>query len=302
MVTTLTSSDSTSGLNNQSLLVQNLLFLHTFDRPALPSVETACTLLQQEESQKEVFGSGQLGVESIALYSKGKTKDKCTIYGFKWHSPEKCWEKVAYLTWHHKYKQNQKAKGGMKSGNAPVKRTATLVENGGHVVFTSKQFKQLLKSLSHFYQNGETAPQDLKTRKVLGLGKKKAGLYHLINLPLEQIHAQLSSMVVYALEDCSLNVWTYLLIKKYDAYSLFKSFIKFVNTQFERDIKVVRSDNAIKFLKGSLGPLMDSLGIHHQTSCVDRPQQNGRVERRNRNILEIGDYILTFLYTIGEIV
>lgn len=29
------------------------------------------------------------------------------------------------------------------------------------------------------------------------------------------------------------------------------------------------------------------LGILHETSCVDRPQQNGRVERRHRNLLEM---------------
>ncbi|GKA86458.1 retrovirus-related pol polyprotein from transposon TNT 1-94 [Tanacetum coccineum] len=45
----------------------------------------------------------------------------------------------------------------------------------------------------------------------------------------------------------------------------------------EQVIILVRSDNALEFLKGSLGPLMDSLGIEHQTSCVDRPRQNGRV-------------------------
>ncbi|GJU75734.1 retrovirus-related pol polyprotein from transposon TNT 1-94 [Tanacetum coccineum] len=242
--------------------------------------------------------------------------------------------------------------------------------------------------------------QDLKTRKVLGLGKKKASLYHLLNLPLDQIHAQLSFMVVSALEDCSLYsffsncsvpnnyafsvfnnkyslwnhrlghvsnttlkhipviskcvshaanescltcpmtkfaklpysfsdshaktpfqlvhidiwgpykvftlghhkyfltivddcsraVWTFLLIKKSGAYPVFKTFINFVKTQFEKEIKLVRSDNALEFLQGSLGPLMKSLGIEHQTSCVERPQQNGR-----------GDCVITATYLINRI-
>ncbi|PWA50769.1 hypothetical protein CTI12_AA290690 [Artemisia annua] len=70
----------------------------------LPSVEVACALLQQEESQRGVFGSGQIGVESTALYSKGENKDKCSICGFKWHPPDKCWGKIGYPTWHYKYK------------------------------------------------------------------------------------------------------------------------------------------------------------------------------------------------------
>ncbi|PWA64847.1 hypothetical protein CTI12_AA343890 [Artemisia annua] len=64
----------------------------------LPSVETACALLQQEESRRGVFGSGQLGVESTALDSKGEVKEKCTICRYKWHPPDKCWGKLGYPT------------------------------------------------------------------------------------------------------------------------------------------------------------------------------------------------------------
>ncbi|GJV46124.1 hypothetical protein Tco_1430660 [Tanacetum coccineum] len=49
-------------------------------------------------------------MESSALLSKGIVKDKCTIYGFKWHPPEKCWEKVGYPSWHSKYKGPQQSR------------------------------------------------------------------------------------------------------------------------------------------------------------------------------------------------
>ena len=77
----------------------------------------------------------------------------------------------------------------------------------------------------------------------------------------------------------------------------------------------MRSDNALEFLKGSIGPFMQSLGIEHQTSCVDRPQIIGRVERKHRNILEIaralrmhaslpvsywGDCVITATYLINR--
>ncbi|GKE70737.1 cysteine-rich receptor-like protein kinase 8, partial [Tanacetum coccineum] len=255
------------------------------------------------------------------------------------------------------------------------------------------------------------------------MGKKQAGLYHLLNIPLDQIHEQLSAMVISALKNCSLysffansmpnksafsvfnnsynlwhhrlghvsdstlkhisciphvsksnkdtclscpmakftklpffdsgshcqiafqmihidiwgpykvptlgqnryfliivddfsrGVWIYLLVQKSYAYSVLKSFITFVLKQFEKEVKVIRSNNASEFLKGSLGPFMKKIGIEHQTSCVDRPQQNGRVERKHKNILEIaralrfhahlplsywGDYVIIATYLINR--
>lgn len=98
----------------------------------LPSVETACALLQQEESQREVFGSAS--VESTALMSKADNKEKCSICGFKWHPPDKCWERIGYPSWHYKYKQNQQKNKGrsvVKSGANQQKRTAATAESTG---------------------------------------------------------------------------------------------------------------------------------------------------------------------------
>ncbi|GKC52122.1 hypothetical protein Tco_1074867 [Tanacetum coccineum] len=55
----------------------------------LLSVENACSLLQQEETQRLLFRSSA-NIKSSALLSKGIVKDKCSICGFKWHPLEKC--------------------------------------------------------------------------------------------------------------------------------------------------------------------------------------------------------------------
>ncbi|GKA58807.1 cysteine-rich receptor-like protein kinase 8 [Tanacetum coccineum] len=94
--------------------------------------------------------------------------------------------------------------------------------------------------------NGDTSVishmgKGLTTRKVKGLGKKKAGLYHLVNVPSEKI---------------------------------------------EKQVKIERSDNALEFVKGQCVPYLLSQGIVHQTSCMDRPQQNGKVKRKHRHILD----------------
>lgn len=59
-------------------------------------------------------------------------------------------------------------------------------------------------------------------------------------------------------------------------------------TQFERKVKVLRSDNAPEFDDKKCRPWFSKLDIIHEISCVERPQHNGRVERRHRNILEMG--------------
>ena len=59
-----------------------------------------------------------------------------------------------------------------------------------------------------------------------------------------------------------------------------------MQNQFDT-VKVVRSDNALEFRSGPIDDYFTHHGIVHQTSYVDRPQQNGRVERKPRHVLEI---------------
>ncbi|XP_019224373.1 PREDICTED: uncharacterized protein LOC109206059 [Nicotiana attenuata] len=60
-----------------------------------------------------------------------------------------------------------------------------------------------------------------------------------------------------------------------------------VANQFSASIKIVRSDNGLKFFNAQCATLFTSLGIVHQSSCVHTPQQNGVSERKHRHLLEM---------------
>ena len=79
---------------------------------------------------------------------------------------------------------------------------------------------------------------------------------------------------------------------------------------------MIRSDNALEFESAPCTQFFADLGIIHQTSCVNRPQQNGRVERKHRNVLEMarvlrfqasfplqywGDYVLSATHIINRL-
>ena len=49
----------------------------------------------------------------------------------------------------------------------------------------------------------------------------------------------------------------------------------------------MHSDNGTEFTKGPLPVYLSKMGILHETTYVDTPQQNGRVERKNRHLLNI---------------
>ncbi|CAH9071582.1 unnamed protein product [Cuscuta epithymum] len=86
-------------------------------------------------------------------------------------------------------------------------------------------------------------------------------------------------------DDFSRAVWVYLLRDKKEVYRFFLSFIATVEKQFEVPVKIVRSDNGTEFK--CLLPYFEERGIIFQTSCIHTPQQNGRVERKHRHILNV---------------
>jgi len=119
---------------------------------------------------------------------------------------------------------------------------------------------------------------------------------------------------LYVVDDFTRAIWVYLLKDKSEACDKLINFCTMVKPQFDVTIQRIRSDNGYKFIKGPLEAYLVMQGILHETSYVDMPQQNGRVERKNQHILNVarasrfqaslplkfwGEYVLTTAYLIN---
>ena len=109
---------------------------------------------------------------------------------------------------------------------------------------------------------------------------------------------------------------TYLLQYKFDALAALKIFYKMIAIQFGTCIKMIRSDNAIEFESTPCKQFFAEHGILHQTTYVDKPQQNRQVDRKHKHLLEVsraircqaslplkywGDCVLSTVHIINQL-
>ena len=65
-----------------------------------------------------------------------------------------------------------------------------------------------------------------------------------------------------------------------------------IETQFQTKIGILHTDNGTEYFNQILGSFMRIKGIHHQSTCVDTPQQNGIAKRKNKHLLEVSRAIM----------
>jgi len=86
-------------------------------------------------------------------------------------------------------------------------------------------------------------------------------------------------------ENFSRALWIYLLVEESKVSHIMQTFFSMVQQKFDKQVKIVRSDNGTKFT--FMKQYFLNEGILFQTSCVGTPQQNGRVELKHQHILNV---------------
>lgn len=88
-------------------------------------------------------------------------------------------------------------------------------------------------------------------------------------------------------DDYTRGTWVYLMKQKTQIVEILMSFCNMIKTQFNVDVKRIWSDNGTEFMNSGLHTFLQQRGILHESSCAGTPQQNGRVERKHRHILNV---------------
>nr|GFB02258.1 retrovirus-related Pol polyprotein from transposon TNT 1-94 [Tanacetum cinerariifolium] len=94
--------------------------------------------------------------------------------------------------------------------------------------------------------------------------------------------------------DYSRYTWVHFLRLKHEAPDVIITFLKRITVLLQSLVIIIRTDNGTEFKNQVLKVYFDSVGISHQMSSVQTPQQNGVLERQNRTLVEAARTMLIF--------
>ena len=95
-------------------------------------------------------------------------------------------------------------------------------------------------------------------------------------------------------DDFSRFGWVYLIRYKSEAFVKFKEFKNEVEKQSRKSIKTLQSDRGGKYLSTEFTQFLKDNGILAQLTPPYTPQINGVSERRNRTLLDMVRYMMSF--------
>ena len=113
--------------------------------------------------------------------------------------------------------------------------------------------------------------------------------------PLQLIHLDLfgpidttslggSKYAFVIVDDYTRYTWTYFLAHKSDCFKCFSKFCKLTQNKKGFMISSIRSDHGGEFQNRDFQNFCEVNGYNHNFSTPRNPQQNGVVERKNRNL------------------
>ncbi|GJY74958.1 ribonuclease H-like domain-containing protein, partial [Tanacetum coccineum] len=248
--------------------------------------------------------SGQTLVARKSSFKKGVYYTNCSKEG---HTCEECYKIVGYPPGHQLHNKyiphTQRNQSRIRIVNLMINKDQLLqdetpltsVDDLGstsqttdpYVYSRMDQLQNQLNQILLMMQNGQKEGHD----GTITTGKLFGGLYALTPSSKSSIFSFVSSVnsnylwhsrLGHPSFQCHMDI-----PDKLHVSSTFKTFHYYVKTQFQTLIQTVRSDNGTEFLNESLSTFFKSQGIIHQTSCPYTPQQNARVERKHRQLLEM---------------
>jgi transposase InsO family protein len=98
--------------------------------------------------------------------------------------------------------------------------------------------------------------------------------------------------VLIFVDDFSCFTWIYVIKQKSKVFQHLKDFKALVETQSEKKIKVLQTDNGREYVNHEIHNLCHEAGIQLQHTIPYTPQQNGVVERKNRSLKEMASCML----------
>jgi len=84
----------------------------------------------------------------------------------------------------------------------------------------------------------------------------------------------------------------YLLKERSEVSSVIKFFFNEIKNQFSTSVRVLRTGNALEYVKKYVYIFCSKNRIIHQTSCSHTSQQNGVAKRKHRHILDVTKTIM----------
>ncbi|GAU49938.1 hypothetical protein TSUD_290950 [Trifolium subterraneum] len=151
------------------------------------------------------------------------------------------------------------------------------------------------------FNDSKCVIQYQRTMKMIGFANEHGGLYYLnLTNKIASVSAiddsSYPSIPTQALWHFRLGhpshsryTWVILMKSKAETRQRVVNLLKMIDTQFSHKVKIVRTDNGLEFM---MHDFYSSKGIIHQTSCVESPQQNGRVKRKHQHLLNIARTLL----------